>query len=83
MNERILQKLKNNMSPTQAAALAVLVGDIRAGLGDVTEESQELKLWLINFEETAIQSIKANDGEVAQHIGHAARQMNPLLINQN
>ncbi len=76
------------MCQTQAAALAVLCADIRAGIESV--ESPEVALIpdkavaiLSALEKIAIVSINKNDGNVVKHIGHAARQMNPLLMNQD
>ncbi len=73
------------LTQTQAAALAVLASDIRQGMKKLDREldSQETAVYRFwsGLETNALKALECRDGEVVQHLGRAAKQMNPLLAN--
>lgn len=83
----IIKELAHHCSQTEAAAFAVLANHIRDQVGssmrtNVESEDkpiEELIDFLKGLEDAMVNSITKNDGNVVMHVGHAARQMNPLL----
>lgn len=81
--------IQDSMDQGQAAALAVLAANVRKCQQDLLDSRvdqvpmTEREMAVITFwkmlEDIGVQSIAHNDGNVVEHIGTAARQMNPLL----
>lgn len=83
-----INKVLQYFSPTEAAALAVLVDRVRSNMSDsVTsnmsdferEERRDISLKLEEIEKAALDSIHSNTGRTVMFVGMAAKQMNPLL----
>lgn len=92
MQYQIPTNLGQYLSQSQAAALAVLVANIRAEVeetrnvgqpqGELVSENdgeREVMAFCQELEAVACASITRNDGNVVHWIGVAAKQMNPLL----
>lgn len=87
--EDLLRAVCHNMSPSEAAALAVLAAHVRSNMDEArmrvtstpspSDEDQAAYDFLLLMEERAVGAIQVNDGNVVTWIGHAAKQMNPLL----
>ena len=84
--ENLLKCLGFNCSQTQAAAFAVLASAVRRDIAKEYNDPQfdrksveNVEMFLKLLEDVMVDSIRENDGEVAENIGHAARQMHPLL----
>lgn len=79
------KELARCMCQSQAALLAVLISDIRQGINEPdkvpTPDEITLEDALSELEESAIESIRVNDGEIIRWVGIAAKQANPLLAN--
>ena len=84
--------IMHSMTQTQAAALAVLANNVKKMREELIEDRQDMKVehpledgdievlafWR-ELESMGVESINLNDGRVVEHIGAAAKQMNPLL----
>ena len=84
--------IMHSMTQTQAAALAVLANNVKKMREELIEDRQDMKVehpledgdievlafWRA-LESMGVESINLNDGRVVEHIGAAAKQMNPLL----
>jgi len=87
MNINTIKELAHHCSQTEAAAFAVLASHVRDNVASNTRTGvksedkpiEELIDALKFIEDAMVGSIARNDGNVVMHIGHAARQLNPLL----
>jgi len=87
MNIDTLKELAHHCSQTEAAAFAVLASHVRDNIASntrtgVESEDQPIEdlISVLKFlEDAMVNSIARSDGNVVMHIGHAARQLNPLL----
>ena len=92
MDSKLKDHIMSSMTQTQAAALAVLANNVKKMREELIEDRQDMKVehpledgdievlafWR-ELESMGVESINLNDGRVVEHIGAAAKQMNPLL----
>lgn len=80
--EKLHVMIMDRLSQSEAAALAVLLANLKeqsSDEGGLTEEAREVLDLVDKLEQLCLESIRRNDGKVVYWIGVAAKQLNPLL----